>query len=64
MSRSGYVIPNSQIFVRKLEKITEANQAQIRAKATLIKNLRNKNLIKVENLVEKDNEIHIFYENF
>lgn len=32
-------------------------------KAAFIKNLRNRNLVKVENLVDEDQNIHIFYEN-
>lgn len=46
-SRANYLTLNAQILVGKIEKITEANQASIKGKATVLKNLRNKNLIKV-----------------
>lgn len=63
MARPSYLNNNGQILVRRVVKTIQLNHGQMVSKATFLKNLRNKNLVKVENLVEEDNNIHIFYEN-
>lgn len=50
-------------MVRSVVKTNVQNYTQVLGKAAFIKNLRNKNLIKVENIQEEENVIHIFYEN-
>lgn len=63
MSRSNYYSYNCAIMVRSVVKTNVQNYTQVLGKAAFIKNLRNKNLIKVENIQEEENVIHIFYEN-
>lgn len=63
MARPTNLAQETLVVVRRVIRTNEQNHANVMGRATFVKNLRNKHLVKVEDIVEEDENIHIFYEN-
>ena len=53
----------TSIKVRQTKKVHQGNRQSILSKATFVKNLKNRYLIKVESVLEESDSIHILYEH-
>lgn len=63
MARPTNLAQEALVVVRRVIRTNEQNHANVMGRATFVKNLRNKHLVKVEEIVEEDENIHIFYED-
>ena len=59
------ILPNPRpksITIRQILPLHPGNRQNLVTKATFIKNLRNRNLIRIESLLEEETTLHVLYE--